>query len=79
MQPPPPILRIIAKGDVPPGPRLRPSGAIQPGAEAPTLGTYDPSRQQESTTTRSTWIITGVLVATGALLGVLILRALHSH
>ncbi len=78
VQPPPPILRIIARGDVPPGPRLRPSGAIQPGAEAPTLGTYDPSRHQESPAARSTWI-TGALVATGALLAVLLLRALHSH
>jgi hypothetical protein len=78
-QPPPPILRVIGKGDVSPGPRMRPSGAMQTGAEAPTLGTYNPSGPQEGSTQRSTTWITGALVATGALLAVLILRALHSH
>jgi hypothetical protein len=78
-QPPPPILRVIGKGDGHAGPRMRPSGAMHTGVEAPTLGTYNPSGLQDNTTPRSTTWITGALVATGALLAVLILRALHSH
>jgi hypothetical protein len=80
LQPPPPILRIVTKADGAAGQRMRPSGAIQAGAEAPTLGSYNPGARPGGTVPqRSTTWITGALVATGALLAVLILRALHSH
>jgi hypothetical protein len=76
--PPPPIMRIVTKADVPAaGMRPRPSGAVQPVIEAPTLGSHDPDAGSGSGS-RGTWV-TAALVTTGALLALLILHALHSH
>lgn len=79
-QPPPPILRIVTKADVPAGPRARPSGTLPRVVEGPTLGAPPAQTDDrvESGSERGVWI-TGALVATGALLAVLLLRALHSH
>ncbi len=76
--PPPPIMRIVTKADVPAaGMRSRQSGALQSAIEAPTLGSHDPDASS-SAGSRGTWI-TAALVTTGALLALLILHALHSH
>jgi hypothetical protein len=76
--PPPPVLRIVTRADVPAGPRLRPSAGKQRAMEAPTQGPTDPLRSTTAGTGRSPWV-TGALVLTGALLVGLIVRALHSH
>lgn len=80
-QPPPPILRVVTKADVPAaGARARPSGTLQRAVEGPTLGAPPVTAEHrvESGSERGAWI-TGALLATGVLLAVLILRALHSH
>jgi predicted component of type VI protein secretion system len=77
-QTPPAVMRIVTRGDLPAtGLRSRQSGALQSAVEAPTLGGRDPG-SASSAGSRGTWV-TAALVTTGALLAVLILRALHSH
>jgi hypothetical protein len=76
MVPPPPILRIVARGDVPAGPRPRQSAGTARAVEGPTVIPQDPITR--SGPTRNTWI-TAALVSTGALLAWLLLRAMHSH
>jgi predicted component of type VI protein secretion system len=74
--PPPPILRIVARGDVPAGPRPRQSAGMQRAVEGPTLAATEPRPTPGAG--RGPWI-TAALVLTAALLDALILRALHSH
>jgi len=78
-QPPPPILRVVTKADMPAaGMRSRPSGAMRTTTEVPTLANYDPGASTSAGSGRGTWV-TAALVTTGVLLALLILRALNSH
>jgi predicted component of type VI protein secretion system len=77
---PPPIMRIVTRADVPAaGMRSRQSGALQSAVEAPTLGSYEPGASKSSGSGSLGPWVTAALLTTGALLALLILRALHSH
>jgi pSer/pThr/pTyr-binding forkhead associated (FHA) protein len=75
---PPAILRIVAKADVPAGPRSRQATAIHRAIEPPTVGAFEPKTDPapRADSGRGRWI-TVILVLAGALLLVLILREMR--
>jgi hypothetical protein len=78
--PPPPMLRIVTKPDVPAGLRSRQASAMQRAVEPPTIGAFEPYTDPApgAASGRGSWI-TVVLVVTGVLLLALVLRAVYLH
>jgi len=78
--PPPSILRIVAKGDVPASPRNRQSAAIQRAVESPTAGSRAPAAGASTSGVSGRGrFVTAALVVTGALLLWLVLYGPRSR